>query len=294
MIKYFGQAFKITNENIILTTPLVLFLLLLSVYLGFAQNAPETAISAVLLLITIILMLSAFFAGWLFMVKKAIDLSKEEFIIEEEKAKASFKLIKEIPIGIGEYFLSFTATIFLYSGLLLLFLFIGYQIGLHFIGKIDLNLTQLKIALESPTAMKSMIASMTKEQLIKLNEWNLLLFGTASTFSFLTLFWPAQIIMKNKNSFIAFFQSVGFLFKNFLAAIILFLYISFINFIISLINTIAVINPILYFISMLLYFYFIVYIVVLIFLYYDSEQNNIRTEKVESNCDCGSDSDRQE
>ncbi len=271
MIKYFAKAFKITNENIILTTPLVLFLLLLSIYLEFVHNAPKNLSLAILLLIIILFMLSAFFGGWFFMIKKAIDLNKKEFPTDEEKAKASFGLIKEVPVGIGEYFFSFIGALILYVGLIALLAFIGYKIGMQFIGEVNLNPVELKMALASPKAMKALIASLSVEQLARLNVWNFLILTVTSVFSFITMFWGAQIIINNKNPFVSFFQALGFTFRNFLPALILFIYISVINFIVSLINAFSTIHPIVYFISMILYFYFIVYVVVLIFLYYDSE-----------------------
>lgn len=298
MIKYFIKAFKITNENIILATPLVLFLFILSIYLGIAKNAPETLPSAILLLITTLFMLSAFFAGWLFMVKRAIALSKQDFIVDEDKAKASLGLLKEIPVGIGEYFFSFIGGLILYCGLIALLSYIAYEIGLHFIGKIGVSLVELKMALNSSVAMKSLIASLSSEQLVKINAWNFLFLGFTALFSFITMFWGAQIVMKNKNPLIAFFQALGFTFKNFFSAIILFIYISIINFSVSLLNAISMIHPIVYFISMLVYFYFVVYVVVLVFLYYDCENNpkieRHCEEKNEANCDCGSDSVGQE
>lgn len=290
MIKYFLNAFKITNENIILTTPLVLFLLLLSIYLGIAKNAPDNIASFILLLITIVFMISAFFAGWLFMVKKAISISKIDFIIDEDKSKASFNLIKEFPIGIGEYFLPFLVGIILYTALFFSLLFIGFQIGVHFIGKIGLGLNELKASLASPASMKVLVSSLSKEQLIKLNAWNFLLLIIMSIFSFITMFWPAELVTKTKNAFVALFNSVKFTFKNFLAAIIIFIYISVINFIVSLINAFAAVNPITYFISLLVYFYFLVYVVVLIFLYYDSK-NTTKTENISNS---GTDGNGQE
>lgn len=289
MIKYFSRAFKITNENIILTTPLVLFLFLLSIYLGVAKNVPENLASAILLLITILFMLSAFFAGWFYMVKRAVDLDKQEFIIDEDKSKASFNLIKELPIGIGEYFFSFIGGLILYVALMILLSFVAYKLGLHFIGRVDLNLLQLKVALSSHAAMKSLVASLSNEQLARLSAWNFLILGVMSLYSFITMFWSAQIVNKTKNPFIAFFKALSFTFKNFLAALILFIYISIINFFVSFVNALSSIHPIVYFISMLIYFYFVVYVVVLVFLYYDSENN-----KTEYNCDCGTDSFGQE
>lgn len=306
MIKYFGRAFKITNENIILTTPLVLFLLLLSIYLGVAQNAPANAFSAILLLITILLMVAAFFAGWLYMVKKAIELNKREFIIDEDKAKASFNLIKEVPVGIGEYFFPIIGALVLYSGFFLLVFFIAFQIGMHFIGNVGVDLAEIKVALGSTAALKSLVSSLSTEQLTKLNTWNFLFMGVMGVYSFITMFWSAQIIMKNKNPFVSFFQSVKFTFQNFLGSVVLFAYISVINFGISLLNAFSVVNQIVYFVSMLVYFYFVVYVVVLVFLYYDSENNKRLNQGIEKqiegtveggqecncasedNCDCGS------
>lgn len=308
MIKYFQKAFKVTNENIILTTPLVLFLFFLSIYLGVAQRAPENIYSAVLLLATILLMISAFFAGWFFMVKKAIDLSKREFIIDEDKTKASFGLLREVPVGIGEYFLSFIGALFLYAGLFFLLFFIGFQIGIHFIGKVDLNLNELRVAFGSPVAMKSLVSSLTHEQLARLNAWNLLFLVVTAFYSFITMFWPAQIIFKTKNPFVAFFKSAAFTFKNFFGAFILFVYISCINFVVSFANAFAVANPIVYFLSMLIYFYFVVYVVVVVFLYYDGEDqskfeyyisgtpepigkgDSAENNSAEDNCDSGADS----
>lgn len=290
MIKYFSKAFKITNENIILTTPLVLFLFIFSIYLSIAKNAPETFPSAILLILTTLFMFGAFFAGWFFMVKKALDLDKQEITVEEEKAKASFSLLKEIPVGVGEYFLPYTFGLILYTGLILVLLYLAYQIGLHFIGNVGITLNELRIALNSPAAMKSLVSSLSVAELTKLNTWNVLFLSFMGLFSFLTMFWGAHIVIKNKNPLMALFQSIGFIFKNLLPSIILFVYISFINFLVSLVNATSTINAILYFISMVIYFYFVVYVVVLVFLYYDSETNRPIKEKNEDNCDCGTDS----
>lgn len=284
MIKYFQRAFKITNENIILTTPMVLFLFLLSIYMGIAKNAPTSLFSSILLLLTIVLMISAFFAGWFYMVKKAVDLDKNVLIVDEEKSKASFQLLKEIPVGIGEYFLSFIGAFILYCGLILGVMLLTYAVGIHFIGKIGLSLEQLRLAMTSSAAMKALVKSMPMDELARLNAWNILVLIVSVVFSFITMLWPVQIIKDTKNPLIAFFKSIQSIFKNPLGAIILFVYISFVNFIVSFLNAISTLNPILYFFSMLIYFYFLVYIVVLVFLYYDREI------EAKNNSNSGSDS----
>jgi len=300
MLRYFRRAFKITNENIILTAPLVLFLLLLNTYLIAAQLAPANIFSAILLLITILFMVSAFSGGWFFMTKRSIDLDKQEFIIDEDKSKASFNLIKEFPVGVGEYFLPFVGAIILYSILFALMFFIGYSIGMHFFGNIGLSLLDLKMALASPAAMKSLVSSLSTEQLTKLKAWNILFMIFMMAFSFITMFWSAQIVMKTKNPLIAFFKSISFTFKNLLSAIILFIYINVLSFFISQLTNaiiafpikIKLISLILSVSATILYFYFVVYIVVLVFLYYDRENNKqLKIEDRSPNdklCDCKS------
>lgn len=289
MIKYFSKAFKITNENIILTTPLILFMILIGIYSSIFNNVAGNIYVIVITAITALFMFSAFFGGWFYMIKKAIDLEKFNFLTIEEKTKASFNLFKEIPAGVGEFFLSFVTGIILYLVFFIIASAIFYLLGMHFIGKIDINLADLKAALSSSAALKSFILTLPKEQLMKVNYWYLLFFSMSILVSFITMFWPMEIIIKTKNSFKAFFKSIRFISKNFLATVILFIYVNLINFLVSFIINMMIAIPIkIPFISMIMslfamiiYFYFFVYVVVLVFLYYDNENNReieIRTE----------------
>lgn len=290
MIKYFQRAFKITNENIILTTPLILFLFLLGIYWDVAKNAPENIFSAILLLVTTLFMLSAFFAGWLYMVKKAVDLDKKEFLLEEDKAKASLGLLKELPVGLGEYFLSFIGAIILYFVIFVLLSLVSYKIGIHFLGKIDLSANELKMILNSMEA-KTLISSIPSEKLILLEKWYLIFLAVMTVHYFITMFLAPEIIIRTKNPVIALGRSVYFIFKNFLATLGLFLYVNVVSFLASIVIQGIMLLPFIpnfisALISMLIYFYFIVYVIVLVFLYYDSET----CEKTENNCNCGTDS----
>lgn len=292
MIKYFKRAFKITNENIILTTPLILFLFLLSIYLEVARNAPATLLSMILLMVTTLFMLSAFFAGWFNMVKKAIDLDKQQ-LPDEERAKASFGLLKELPAGLGEYFLPFVGGIILYFLLFMVLSLISYKIGAHFLGKIDLTQNELRMILNSSDA-KMLISSIPSAKLAKLEIWYLLFLAVMTIHYFITMFLAPEIVINSKNPVIALGRSIGFVFKNFLRVVVLFLYVNVVSFAASLaINGIMLLHFIPNFItalvSMLLYFYFIVYVIVLVFLYYDSETAE-KIEIGENNCNSGTDS----
>lgn len=290
MIKYFQKAFKITGENIILTTPLILFLFLLSIYLEVAKNAPANLFSMLLLLVTTLFMLAAFSAGWFYMVKKAVDIDKQEFLVPEERAKASFGLLKEFSAGIGEYFLSFIGGIMLYFVLFMVLSLISYKLGIHFLGKIDLSATELQTVLNA-SDVRSALAIFPTNRLAKLEIWYLIFLVVMTIHYFLTLFLAPAIVNGVKNPIAAFVKSLKFLFKNFVGALILFLYVNVVSFVASLlISGLTLLRFIPNFItalaSMLIYFYFIVYVIVLVFLYYDSQS----TKTTESYCSSGSDS----
>ena len=271
MIKLFKDAIKITNENIILATPLILFMWILSMYVGFSKLSVNNIWLAFLVFITTIFMTAAFFAGWFYMVRKAINLSKETFVLESDKAKATFNLLKKIPTGIGKHFWSFVGMIFLALLIIAVTGGLTFKIGMHFIGNLGLDPAAVKDVLASQTGMKDFLDTLTFEQLIKLNNWNLLILFVTSLLSFLFMLWIPEIIYKSRNPFMAIFRSVKKIFLKPWKAIKLFIFTSVLNFVLSFINTFSFVNPAIYFIMMLIYFYFLVYLVVLLFLYYDRE-----------------------
>ncbi len=312
MIKYFTNAFKITSENIILTTPLILFIIILGFYSGITRNISQNHFAIILFAVTALFMLSAFLAGWFFMIKKSIDIEKITFESSEEKAKASLKLLKEIPTGIGEYFIPFVFGLILYILFFFILIFGFYFVGLHFIGKIDINPIDLKTALSSSQGLKDFILTLPADKLNKLNAWYTLIFVLTVIYSFITMFWSAEIIISTKNPVKAFANSIVFIFKNILASLIIFAYINLINFVVPLVINIMVtlpvkipfLNFIFSLVAMIIYFYFFVYVIVLVFLYYDRENNRQvkdkikisgdTTKSIENNCDSGTDCDREE
>lgn len=273
MFKLFKNAFKLTNEGIILATPLVLFMWLITLYLSFAKGVVDTIPEAVSAFLTLLCMLGAFFAGWFYMVKKSIDISKKEYVLDEDRAKATVNLLKKIPAGVGKYFLSFVGMIIIFLVLFGLFDILVYKFGIHFIGKIDFSAVQLKNAMASPQEMKVFLDSLTETQLIKLSQWNLLFMAATSFVSFIFMLWIPEMIYKTLNPLYALVNSVKKVFVKFPKSAALFLYITFLNFVISFASTFAMLNVIIYMFMMIAYFYFMVYIIVLIFSYYDSEFN---------------------
>lgn len=271
MIKLFKEAFKITNDNIILATPLILFLWIISLYMAFSRTTVDTLPELILSTITLLFMTAAFFGGWFYMLKKAVILSKEVYVLDDERAKATLNLIKEIPAGIGGYFLPFIGMSIFFLIIISIAGGIIYYIGMHFIGSIDMNGVQLQQAMANAQGIKTVLDTMPMEQLIKLNNWNLLFLAFSSILSFLMLLWLPEIMFKTKNPFKAFFISIAKIFKKPLNSIKLFFYLTLVNFMLSFISTFALFNSFIYMIMMIVYFYFMVYAFVLIFLYYDNE-----------------------
>lgn len=273
MFKLFKNAFNLTNEGILLAIPLILFMWVLTIYIRFAKTVVDTIPEALSALITLLCMTGAFFAGWFYMVKKSIELSKKEFVLDEDRARELVNLAKSIPTGIGKYFLSFIGLSLLTIIIFALFGGLFYKLGMHYIGSIDFTAEQIRGAMASPEDMKAFLNSLTNEQIYKLGSWNLLLMAGTSLMSFLLMLWIPEIVYKTTNPFIALFKSLKKLFVKFHKSLALFIYLTFLNIVISFANTFAVLHPLIYMTLMIIYFYFLVYVVVLIFSYYDKEFN---------------------
>lgn len=282
MIKLFKDALKISYNNIIIATPLLLFLLILNVYLVIAKNAVKTLPSTILFFLTLFLMISAFFAGWFYMIKVAVYNYKNE---TSEKTKDSYSLLNEFPAGIADYIKPFCGFVLLYVIFSDIAFFSVYQAGIKLIGGVGISLSQFYAATEAPIAMQTLLESLTRAQLMKINYWYLLTLVAVLIFSVVTLFWPIEIFYSTKNPIIAFFKSVSRIFTH-PQIILLFLYIVILNFILLIFNYISMFNPITYFIMTLIFFAFIVYVFVLLFLYYD--------EKIKSNSNSSADSNGKE
>lgn len=271
MLKLFKDTVKITNDNIILATPLIFFMWILSLYIAFSRNSVNSLPLLILSFTTVLFMTGAFFAGWFYMVKKAVQLSKQVFVLDSDKAKATFNLLKSVPSGIGKYFLSFLGMIVFSIVIISIIGTLVFKLGMLLIGNIGLEPNQVKMVLSSAVDMKAFLDSLSFEQLIKLNNWNLLLLGTSTLVSFLFMLWIPEIVYQCRNPFKALITSIQKIFAKPWNAVKLFIFMSVLNFILSFVNTFSIINPILYFIMMVVYFYFLVYLVVLIFTYYDRE-----------------------
>lgn len=271
MIEYFKKALKITNESFVVVLPLVVFYFVLNLYLGYTKYMADTAIEYLIAIMTIVFMFAVFFAGWFYMIKKAVDLSKRVFVMDEEALKTHFNLIKEFPAGVGKYFLSFIGVIILFFILMIVISSFIFKFGISFIGRIDFSPEQIASLTSSTQGLLNFVETLPVEQYILLAKWNLLLMCSSFFFSYLLLFWIPEIIYRTRNPLYSLFTGIFKLFKKPLKSLYLFVLITLINFVLSFVMTFTLMFPILYFIFAIFYLYYIVYVFVLIFSYYDGE-----------------------
>ena len=257
MIDIIKDSFKLTNKYIILATPLILFSLISSLYIIFSANG--NSLSLLFALLLFFLMFGAFLSGWLFMVKKCVE--------NREQDVNSF--ISEFPAGVGEYFLPACGMIILSLVVAFSLTGISYVIGLKLIGNMNETFAAIMNLSNSADALKSYLMALPAETLIKINQWNLLILGTAIFTYFLLIFYSPALFFKNKNPFKALFLSFKDLFcRKFWKNLLLFITVFVIYFVISLAGTIFGKNMILHFVFTLVNFYYMVFAVVFVYNYY--------------------------
>lgn len=142
MRELFKEAVKITNYNIILAIPLIIFIKILDLYSVYSKYNVDSALKFLVASITVLFMFGIFCSGWFNMIKGAINLSKKVFVLDEDRAKATMNLFKNFSEGVGKFFLSFV-------GAYIIFLFIQaiatplvYILGVNIIGGLDTNSMQ--------------------------------------------------------------------------------------------------------------------------------------------------------
>lgn len=258
MLSYIKDSFQLTNKYIILATPLILFSLLSSLYILFSVGG--NLLSLLIALVLFGLMVGAFLSGWFFMIKTCVTNPEQE---------DPNILLKEFPAGVGEYFLPVLGLMTNTMVISVLLILVSYFVGMKLIGDIGITPEALTKGMESFTAMKAFLGSLTQEQMFKLNAWNMLLFFTMSVTYFLIMFYSPALFFKEKNPFKAYFVSLKDLFsKKFFTNFGLFLILFVSYFILSILTTLFGANVVMHFIFTLINFYYLVFVAVMVYNYY--------------------------
>ena len=260
MFKIIKESFKITNNFIVIATPLILFSLFASIYLILSSGGNKLSLSITAILF--FLMLGAFISGWLYMIKRAVT---------EPEQENKDRLIFEFPSGVGEYFLTVLGMVFVIIFVSIAIVILVAIIGKKFIGDPGVTYTQITEASASVEGMKTFLNTLTPEQLSKFKNWNLLLFSGMLFNYFIMMFYSAAVFFKTKNPIKAFFITIkDTLGRKILKNIFLFILILVTYTILSILTAIFGGNIFAHFILTLINFYYVTYIAILVFNYYYS------------------------
>ena len=268
MFKIIRESFKITNSNIVIATPLILFSLFSSIYVMLSSNG--SFVSLTITAVLFFLMVASFLSGWFFMIKKAIVNSEED---------QKDKLIFEFPAGVGEYFLAILGMIVVIVLVFVAITIVVGVVGKKFIGDTGVSYNQLSTAFASVESMKAFLTSLTPEQISKFKTWNLLLmFGMMFNY-FIIMFYFPVVFFKEKNPFKAFFINIKDtfgrkIFKNIFLYVLIFITYTVLSILTALFGG----NIFIHFVLTLINFYYATFVGILIFNYYYSNYAKIGSQ----------------
>ena len=263
MFKILKESLRITNNNIIIATPLILFSLLSSLYLIFSGHG--SSIGMLLTVLLFFLMLAAFLAGWFYVVTVTV---------KDPYGKGSFG--SEFMSGVGEYFLPIIGFLFNTFVITMVMIVCAFLLGKKFIGSPGVSSSQIIEAMTTVEAMKTFASSLSAEQLVKINQWNLLVFFTMIFNYFIFMFYAPAMYFKKKNPFIALCLSIRDLFSaKFFGNLGLFFMIFVSYMLLSAFNALLGSNLFVHFLLTIINFYYATLIVVFVFNYYYSNYAKI-------------------
>ncbi len=246
MLKIFFESFKIANKSIILATPLIVFCTLFGIYYNYLSEATDTIPKHIFAIITVFVVVSGLMGSWLYSVKKGLVLAKQVYLFDHERNKALLSIFPYLLKGFGRLFLPLS-------------------------GYLALNILIF-------TAIFSAVAFLTTTYPeLKLHTnliWLIFFYIT----TFFTVLWIPEIVYNEKNALYALCNSIIKLFTHFKESFILYIFILAISsVIITLLFKYIFVHPIISFALMLVAYYVILYIVVLLFTYY--EKQFLKSEK---------------
>ena len=225
--------------------------------------------------LTVLVMFGIFCAGWFNMIEGAINLSKKVFVLDKDRARATLNLFKLFGEGVGRFFLPFAGVYLIFFIIQAIATPIVYFLGVNIIGGLDTtsmqHLQELTInsELAANQGMPAFIDNLSIEQIIFFGKWSLLFMSVTSIVMYFLMFWIPEIICCTQNPLVALWRSIVKLLKDFFTTVRLYMILWFVGFMLLFINTFAIINPLAYIIMSIVLFYYSVYIVVLIFLYFN-------------------------
>lgn len=290
MFSSIKEAFVITGRELILTQPLMTFIIVFLFLSGGLFGAKTNIIAFIIFALSLSLLCIAFMAGWLFLTKKIIDFVNDNDYKGEERFTKSCEQIKYFFPGVGEYFLSLVGFCILYLVFSGIVAFVVFKIGVHKFGVLDIDIRQFYVATSSVVAMREYLGSLSDPQLFSLVRWFSVIPFVAAFIQMLTMWWVPALYYKTKNPLLAFVEGVKFFFKKLFPSMGIFFLLFLGNYLVSTFSKNFYETFWGYILGFVFLIFYLTYYVVLIFLYYEKHSKNIQTP---NNFDSGFDIDGQ-
>lgn len=147
MLKMLKDNFKVTNDCIILATPMVLYFIFtqwyvhtfqMSILSDFTSKELIFSTNYVVFFVTLWVWMSGCFSGWFYMTKKTLQFSGKTFLFDNDRNSALVNLLYCLIKGVGKFFISFLVIlalflIFVIADIeILLYLFYNSISGINF------------------------------------------------------------------------------------------------------------------------------------------------------------------
>ena len=240
MLKIFFESFKITTKSIILVTPLIIFCTLFGVYYNYLIEATDTIPKHIFAIIAVFVVVSGLLGSWLYTVKKGLVLAKQVYLFDKERNKALLSIFPCLLKGFGRLFLPFS-------------------------GFIALNILIF-------TTIFSAVAFLTTTYPNLKAHTNLIWIIFFYLITFFTILWVPEIVYNEKNALYALCNSLIKVFTHFKESFILYIFVLGISTaIIALLLKYIFAHPIISFCLIMVSYYVILYVVVLLFTYYEKK-----------------------
>lgn len=275
MLNIYRKSLLILKNNLIFIQPLLLCLLMLMTIVSFVVSRNIFIASKIVLLISIVLMIIAFSAGWFYINKFGVE-NYNENDTKEEIAVKSVQNFKKFFEGVGSAFIKTAFSYLILFSLYVFVIFITTKLCLHFYGEPKIIYELPKIAQASSQAeILNFLNGITNSDKVIFSLW-VLTFNFISTIcNFFIILFFAVLNFENFNIFKSLWISVKFFFKNFLASISIMLFTFVLYFILNLLSILLGANSLSFVILIILFTMYLNYYLLLVFcFYYDKAKNN--------------------
>lgn len=266
-VKYFIDAFKMTNHNLLLLSLLILFVFGTSMYIFVTES---NGVNFFYTFVVVILLMSALASGFFYSIKKSIKLQYNA-IEQNDNTNIGFGTFYS---GVGKYYLKFMSMLvvfFILASILIIGIFI---LASNFVCNIsDLGIDGkffFNLLAADPNVMDSILSNLDKTQQIYFRNWNRFFLVGTQLFTLMLIFWIPECMYSKDNIFVSLFKSIAKVIKDFPNVLCIYLTILLLNYIAAIFTVVFSNNTILLFLLSIISFYLCLYDFYAIFLYYKS------------------------